>query len=373
MGTIESDVCFRQGTMGSLTASFAKLKGKRVVVTGDTGFKGSWLSLWLHMAGAEVFGYSLPPENNQSHFSQLELGRLIKHEDGDVRDADHLTRFMQQSRPEIVFHLAAQALVRRSYADPKTTYDTNIGGAINLMEAVKQTDAIRALVFVTSDKCYKNIEVSRGYRETDELGGRDPYSASKAAAELVFSSFFESFLAKREYFGAATVRAGNVIGGGDWAEDRIIPDCIRSLSNSQPIVLRFPNATRPWQHVLEPLSGYIQMADYLLDSPAEFNGAWNFGPAESDRYSVLDVANKAIEVWGSGEIKIDKVSPKMHEAGLLHLNCDKANSQMNWSPMWNFEQTLTNTVSWYRQVHDGKRIQELSESQINEYMGTKND
>lgn len=354
--------------MGSLIEAFANLKGKRVVITGDTGFKGSWLSLWLHLAGAEVFGYALPPENNHSHFSQLELGRLIKHEDGDVRDADHLTRFMQQSRPEIVFHLAAQALVRRSYADPKTTYDTNIGGAINLMEAVKKTDSVRALVFVTSDKCYKNIEVSRGYRETDELGGRDPYSASKAAAELVFSSHFESFLANRESFGAATVRAGNVIGGGDWAEDRIIPDCIRSLSNSLPIVLRFPNATRPWQHVLEPLSGYIQMADFLLRSPAKFNGAWNFGPAESDQYSVLDVAKKTVGVWGSGEIKVDQAPPQMHEAGLLHLNCEKANSEMNWFPKWNFEQTLTNTVSWYRRAHDGSQIRELSESQIKKYM-----
>ena len=359
--------------MGSLTQAFANLKGKRVVITGDTGFKGSWLSLWLHLAGAEVYGYALPPENSQSHFSQLELEKIIHHEHGDVRDADHLTRFIKQSRPEIVFHLAAQALVRRSYIDPKTTYDTNIGGAINLLEAVHQTDSIRALVFVTSDKCYKNIEVSRGYRETDELGGRDPYSASKAAAELVFSSFFESFLAKRENFGAATVRAGNVIGGGDWAEDRIIPDCIRALSNNRPIVLRFPNATRPWQHVLEPLSGYIQTADFLLSSPAKYNGAWNFGPAESDKYSVLDVAKKAIDVWGAGEIKVDQTQTQMHEAGLLHLNCEKANSQMNWFPKWNFDQTLTNTVSWYRQAHDGRHIRELSESQIKEYMGMKND
>ncbi len=354
--------------MGSLSEAFTNLKGKRVVITGDTGFKGSWLSLWLHLAGAEVFGYALPPENTQSHFSQLELQKVIRHEDGDVRDAEHLSRFMQESRPEIVFHLAAQALVRRSYADPKTTYDTNIGGAVNLMEAVKQTESIRALVFVTSDKCYKNLEVSHGYRETDELGGRDPYSASKAAAELVFSSFFESFLSKRANFGAATVRAGNVIGGGDWADDRIIPDCIRALAKNKPVVLRFPNATRPWQHVLEPLSGYIQIADFLLGSPEKFNGAWNFGPAESDRYSVLDVAKKAVAVWGSGDINIDQAPPQMHEAGLLHLNCDKANSKMNWFPRWNFEQTLTNTVSWYRQAHDGTKIRALSESQIRKYM-----
>ena len=354
--------------MGSLSQAFVNLKGKKVVVTGDTGFKGSWLSLWLHLAGAEVFGYALPPEGKQSHFSQLQLEKVIRHEDGDVRDSNHLINFMQQVQPEIVFHLAAQALVRRSYDDPKTTYDTNIGGAVNLMEAVNATASVRSLVFVTSDKCYKNIEVSRGYRETDELGGHDPYSASKAAAELVFSSYFNSFLAKRKNFGAATVRAGNVIGGGDWAEDRIIPDCIRSLSANKPITLRFPNATRPWQHVLEPLSGYIQLADFLLHSAQEFNGAWNFGPTESDNFSVFDVANRAVKVWGSGEIRVNQTTPQMHEAGLLHLNCEKANSKMSWFPKWSFDQTITNTVSWYRQAHDGSRIRELSESQIATYM-----
>lgn len=356
--------------MGSLSQALANFKGKRVVVTGDTGFKGSWLSLWLHLAGAEVFGYALPPEGTQSHFSQLQLQKIITHQDGDIRDASELARFMQNSKPEFVFHLAAQALVRRSYVDPKTTYDTNVGGAINLMEAVNKTSSIKSLVFVTSDKCYKNIEVTRGYRETDELGGRDPYSASKAAAELVFASYFDSFLAKREKFGAATVRAGNVIGGGDWADDRIIPDCVRALSINQPIVLRFPNATRPWQHVLEPLSGYIQLADHLWQTPNEFNGAWNFGPAESDKNSVRDVANKAIEVWGSGQLKIDQETPQLHEAGLLHLNCEKANSKMGWFPQWGFNQTMTNTVSWYRQAHNGCAVRELSESQIKQYMET---
>ena len=236
------------------------------------------------------------------------------------------------------------------------------------MEAVKLTDSIRSLIFVTSDKCYKNREVRDGYRETDELGGRDPYSASKAAAELVFSSFFDSFLSSRENFGAATVRAGNVIGGGDWAQDRIIPDCIRSLSVNQPIVLRYPNATRPWQHVLEPLSGYVQLAHYLGESPKSFNGAWNFGPDESDAYSVNDVAKQAVKIWGSGEIKIDTPTTQMHEAGLLHLNCDKAKQQMSWRPRWDFSQTMTNTVSWYRDVNNGNSVREITESQINEYM-----
>ena len=354
--------------MGSLLEAVASFKGKRIVVTGDTGFKGSWLSLWLHLAGAEVFGYALPAESEQSHFEQLGLKKLIQHQDGDVRDSESLSHFIKSSKPEIVFHLAAQALVRRSYADPKTTYDTNIGGAVNLMEAVKITDSIRSLIFVTSDKCYKNREVRDGYRETDELGGRDPYSASKAAAELVFSSFFDSFLSSRENFGAATVRAGNVIGGGDWAQDRIIPDCIRSLSTNQPIVLRYPNATRPWQHVLEPLSGYVQLAHYLGESPKSFNGAWNFGPDESDAYSVNDVAKQAVKIWGSGEIKIDTPVTQMHEAGLLHLNCDKAKQQMSWRPRWDFLQTMTNTVSWYRDVNNGNSVREITESQINEYM-----
>ena len=357
--------------MGSLVESVAGLKGKRILVTGDTGFKGSWLSLWLHLAGAEVFGYALAPESEQSHFNQLGLTELIKHQDGDIRDSVSLNRFFCDSQPEIVFHLAAQALVRRSYLDPKMTYDTNIGGAVNLMDAVKITDSIRSLIFVTSDKCYKNKEVRNGYRETDELGGRDPYSASKAAAELVFSSSFDSFLSKRENFGAATVRAGNVIGGGDWAEDRIIPDCIRALSASKPITLRYPNATRPWQHVLEPLSGYIQLAHFLIESPALFNGAWNFGPNESDAHSVHDVAKQAVNIWGSGEIEIVSDKTQMHEAGLLHLNCDKARKEMNWHPRWDFMQTMSNTVSWYRDVNKGESVREISQSQITKYMENK--
>ena len=354
--------------MGSLLEAVESFKGKRIVVTGDTGFKGSWLSLWLHLAGAEVFGYALPAESEQSHFNQLNLNSLITHQDGDIRDSENLKSFMQAAKPEIVFHLAAQALVRRSYADPKTTYDTNIGGAVNLMESVKNTDSIKSLIFVTSDKCYKNREIRIGYRETDELGGRDPYSASKAAAELIFSSFFDSFLSNRENFGAATVRAGNVIGGGDWAQDRIIPDCIRSLTSHKPIVLRYPNATRPWQHVLEPLSGYLQLAHYLLTSPKSFNGAWNFGPDESDAYSVNDVAKQTIEIWGSGEIKIDAPVTQVHEAGLLHLNCDKAKSEMKWRPRWDFLQTMSNTVSWYRDVNAGKSVREISEYQITNYL-----
>ena len=354
--------------MGSLKQAIENLKGKSVVVTGDTGFKGSWLSLWLHLAGAKVSGFALPAENSQTHFSQLGLEKIIRHQDGDVRDAAALKKFINESEPEIVFHLAAQALVRRSYADPKTTYDTNIGGAINLMEAVRSTPSIRSLIFVTSDKCYKNKEVTHGYRETDELGGRDPYSASKAAAELVFSSFFESFLADRANFGAATVRAGNVIGGGDWAQDRIVPDCIRALKTSQPIVLRYPDATRPWQHVLEPLSGYIQLADFLLKEPSRFNGAWNFGPAESDKFSVLDVAKSAVTIWGSGEVKVDQATPKVHEAGLLHLNCEKAQTQMNWSPQWDFEETMFQTVSWYLKTFNKASVRETSESQLAKYM-----
>jgi len=354
--------------MGTLNQAITNLEGKRVVVTGDTGFKGSWLSLWLHLAGAKVHGFALPPEGDKNLFTALQLDKTISHQDGDVRDPQHLTNFMQAAKPEIVFHMAAQSLVRRSYLDPKTTYDTNIGGAVNLMEAVHNTPSVRSLVFVTSDKCYKNLEITRGYRETDELGGHDPYSASKAAAELVFSSYFGSILAKRKDFGAASVRAGNVVGGGDWAEDRIVPDCIRALAKDRPIVLRFPNATRPWQHVLEPLSGYIQTADFLLQSPNDFNGAWNFGPDESDKNSVHDVAQRAVQIWGNGEIKVEKTDPQMHEAGLLHLNCEKAHSKMGWSPRWNFEQTMTQTISWYRKVHDGASVRETTERQIREYM-----
>ena len=344
-------------------------EGKRVLVTGDTGFKGSWLAYWLNYLGADVFGYSLPPEHSYDHYALLDLGRTISHRDGDIRDLPLLRAYMKDARPEIVFHLAAQPLVRRSYADPKTTFDTNIGGSVNIMEAVRDAPSVRALVMITSDKCYKNKEWCWGYRENDELGGKDPYSASKAAAELVFSGYQHSFFAGRENFGAATVRAGNVIGGGDWSEDRIVPDCIRALRRGEPIRLRNPGATRPWQHVLEPLSGYLLAARSLYEDPERFGGSsWNFGPASTGMQSVRDVAEEIIAVWGSGEILVTKKASDPPEAGLLHLSIDKARSELGWSPRWDFRTTVEKTAGWYKAVHAGKKAEAMTRQQITEYM-----
>ena len=352
--------------MEALVAALTQFNGKRVLVTGDTGFKGSWLSLWLHDLGAEVFGFALPPEGPVSHFDQLGLGSLIDHTDGDVRDLDAVRKAFLRARPDIVIHLAAQPIVRRSYRDPKETFDTNVAGGVNVLEAVRESTSIRSLVFATSDKCYRNRETHVGYVETDELGGHDPYSASKAAAELVFSSYNDSFFVHREGFNAASARAGNVIGGGDWAEARIIPDCIRALANNEEIVIRSPRATRPWQHVLEPLSGYLVLAAALLDKP-DTTGSWNFGPAEDSIHTVLDVVERSIKHWGAGSVRVEGADAKIHEAGLLNLNCSKAHSQLGWGPRWGFEATLEHTIGWYREQHAGTPAIELTRRQINDY------
>jgi CDP-glucose 4,6-dehydratase len=301
-----------------------------------------------------------------SHFDQLELRSLIDHTDGDVRDLDAVRKAFLRARPDIVIHLAAQPIVRRSYRDPKETFDTNVAGGVNVLEAVRESTSIRSLVFATSDKCYRNRETHVGYVETDELGGHDPYSASKAAAELVFSSYNDSFFVHREGFNAASARAGNVIGGGDWAEARIIPDCIRALANDEEIVIRSPRATRPWQHVLEPLSGYLVLAAALLDKP-DTTGSWNFGPAEDSIHTVLDVVERSIKHWGTGSVRVEEADAKMHEAGLLNLNCSKAHSQLGWRPRWGFEATLEQTIGWYREQHAGTPAIELTRRQINDY------
>ena len=277
-------------------------KGKTVLLTGATGFKGSWMALWLYEMGANVINYSLAPLNNEDHFNLLKLETKITHIEADILDADHLSAVFNMHKPEIVFHLAAQALVRFSYVNPKLTFDTNVSGSVNVLEAVRSCRSVRSLVYVTSDKAYKNKEWTWGYRENDELGGHDPYSASKAAAEIVFSSYNDSFFSKNAHIGVGTVRAGNVIGGGDWAEDRIIPDCIRSLRANEPIVIRNPHATRPWQHVLEPLSGYLLLAMRLYQDPDSYSGAWNFGPNINSIKTVKELSEKVIAVFGKGQI-----------------------------------------------------------------------
>lgn len=348
--------------------NFSMFKGKRILVTGHTGFKGSWLSLWLHQLGAQVAGYALPPEREDDHFNLLGLENLVEHVVGDIRDFESVKKVFDQFQPEILFHLAAQPLVRYSYAEPKLTFDTNVAGSVNILEAARKCETLKALVYVTSDKCYRNNEWIWGYRENDELGGHDPYSASKAAAELVFSSYQDSFFQARQDFGAATVRAGNVIGGGDWALDRIVPDAVRALKADAPILLRNPNSTRPWQHVLEPLSGYLMVAEKMLVEPKRFSGAWNFGPRGESIRTVRDLAESVTANWGSGKIQIAQDANAPHEAGLLHLNCDKAHQLLGWHPQWNFDRTIKETVRWYREVTAGVSALEVSQSQIKSYM-----
>lgn len=346
-------------------------KGKRVFVTGDTGFKGSWLVRWLLLMGAEVTGYALPPERVEDHFSRLELHQCIHHIDGDIRDFDSLLASVQQAEPEFFFHLAAQPIVRTSYEQPKYTFDTNIGGSVNVLEVLRQNDSIKSLVYVTSDKCYRNNEWVWGYRENDALGGKDPYSASKAAAELVFQAYYDSFFAQKTSCGVASVRAGNVIGGGDWAADRIVPDCIRALKARAPIVLRNPGATRPWQYVLEPLSGYLLLGAQLYEAPQKFSGSWNFGPASGPGYTVGELAARLHAGWGGNNPPMQLGPMGPHEAGLLSLNCDKAYRELNWRPRWNFDKTLEYTVAWYRGVHEGLAEETLTVQQIREYMECK--
>ncbi len=356
-----------------MTARLAVFRGARVFVTGDTGFKGSWLSLWLHLLGADVTGYALPPSEGQRHFKLLRLDKKIHHINGDIRDLSALKKEMVRFRPTFMFHLAAQSLVRRSYDDPKTTFDTNIGGSMNVLEAARATSSLRSLVYVTSDKCYKNKEWVWGYRENDELGGGDPYSVSKAAAELVFSSYRDSFFVKRPRFGMASVRAGNVIGGGDGSPDRIVPDCVRALQTNRPIVLRYPQATRPWQHVLDPLYGYLLLATRLFAAPNDFSGSWNFGPREESSRSVKNLTETIVRFWGGGQIRVAPIKSHLHEASFLYLNCEKAHKQLGWFPQWDFERSVRETVSWFRQDSDKRDVFTLSKGQIENYLEEKGD
>jgi CDP-glucose 4,6-dehydratase len=344
--------------------------GKRVLLTGDTGFKGSWLALWLNELGAEVLGLALPPHTAEDHFCVAGLKNLIRHMNVDIRNAAEISAVFAEFRPEFVFHLAAQPLVRLSYDEPKVTFDTNVGGSVNVLEAVRNTPSIRALVYITSDKCYKNKEWIWGYRENDELGGHDPYSASKAAAEIVFSSYLDSFFRDRAGFGAGSVRAGNVIGGGDWAVDRIVPDCIRALRQRRAILVRNPKATRPWQHVLDPLYGYLLVAARLYDD-RRYSGAWNFGPETGAIRSVGDLVGRVIDAWGSGTLETPPQNKAPHEARLLHLNCDKAHQALDWHPLWPFDRSVQEAVFWYKEWSSGGSALELSRRQISKYMNER--
>ena len=339
-------------------------KHKKVFITGHTGFKGSWLAFLLSEMGAEVCGYALASNGPRTHFEMLKLGSKIRHIEGDIRDVSRLNSEMCRFQPEFVFHLAAQSLVRPSYDNPAATFSTNVMGSVNLLDSVRSCDSVRSLVFVTSDKCYENVEWIWGYRETDQLGGRDPYSASKAAAEIVFSSYARSFFNHRTSLGAATTRAGNVIGGGDWAVDRIVPDCIRAIEADEPILLRNPSSTRPWQHVLEPLAGYLLLAARLYEEPRLWSGSWNFGPSTNEVCTVEKVAAVIISYFGKGSIEIEEDLVQLHEAHLLQLNCDKAHQLLGWYPRWNVDQTLEATAKWYKTVINGGSAEHITRAQI---------
>ncbi len=342
-------------------------KNKKVLVIGDTGFKGSWLSYWLSLMEADVYGYSLPPADKVSHYSLLSLDKIVKHENGDIRDLEYLLKVFNEIKPQIVFHLAAQALVSKSYINPKDTLETNIMGSVNVLEAVKKSNTVRSLIYITSDKCYKNKEWIWGYRENDELGGHDPYSASKASAEIIFSSYRNSFFNDNREIGLASVRAGNVIGGGDWSVDRIVPDCVKFLKNNETIILRNPNAIRPWQHVLEPLSGYLMLAEELYKD-SSFSGSWNFGPNTESVKTVEEVANLIIEIYGSGNIKYIEKSNTYHESNLLQLNCDKAKSLLKWYPNWSFNETIKRTIIWYKDYYKGLEPKKLIDQNIKDFI-----
>jgi len=334
---------------------------KRVLLTGHTGFKGSWLALWLSELGAHVTGVGLAPDTSPNLFEQLQLEqRLHRHHLADIRDAKGLAAIADSAQPEIVLHLAAQPLVRRSYRDPLGTWATNVQGSLNLLEALKPLQHPCAVVMVTTDKVYANKEWDYGYRETDRLGGHDPYSASKAAAELAIASWRKSFCGpashQSPHLAIASARAGNVIGGGDWAEDRVVPDAMRALAEGEPIPVRNPVATRPWQHVLEPLGGYLRLAEALATSqgqgePQRYAGAFNFGPLLEANRPVRELIEAALHHWpGQWQDLSNLEAP--HEAGRLHLQIDKAYHQMAWQPQWRFHTTVQRTVEWYRHVHE---------------------
>jgi len=321
-------------------------RGRRVFVTGHTGFKGSWLTLWLKALGAEVAGFALPAPTSPSLFRIARVAEGIAHTEGDVRDARALHAALVNFQPEVVLHLAAQPLVRASYADPVGTYATNVMGVVHLLEAVRCAGTVRAVVNVTTDKCYENREWLWGYREDEAMGGHDPYSSSKGCAELVTAAWRRSFL--HGSVALATARAGNVIGGGDWAADRLVPDMLKAFEHGAPVTIRNPHATRPWQHVLEPLAGYLMLAERLLTDGQAFAEGWNFGPADDDAKPVGWIVERLTALWGDGARWRLDGSAHPHEAHLLKLDCSKARQRLNWTPRWPLDQALQRIVRWHQ-------------------------
>lgn len=344
---------------------------KRVLITGHTGFKGSWLSIFLKELGATVIGYSLDPITDRDNFVLCDLNNKLIDIRGDIKDLVKLEKVFQEYQPQIVFHLAAQPLVRLSYSEPINTYETNVMGTLNVLECINRTESTRIGIMITTDKCYENQEQIWGYRETDRMGGYDPYSSSKACAEILIDSYRNSYFNLAKYSShekaIASVRAGNVIGGGDWSKDRIIPDCIRAIEENKPIGIRNPQAIRPWQHVLEPLSGYILLSENLYTNPLEFSGGWNFGPEYSSFKNVWDVANLVIDTYGSGILEDLSDGESLHEANLLTLDITKVRNYLKWYPKMNIEDTVAYTVDWYKN-YKSENVYDICVNQIQEYI-----
>ncbi|MEJ7925887.1 CDP-glucose 4,6-dehydratase [Sphingobium sp. AN641] len=350
-----------------MTAKDAGWAGRRVFITGHTGFKGSWLALWLSDLGAQVTGYSLAAPTDPSLFEQARVREVVQHIEGDVRDGAALAVAMAQARPEVVFHLAAQPLVRYSYDAPVETYETNVMGTVHLLEACRRTPDVRAIVCITTDKCYENREWVWPYRENDPMGGHDPYSSSKGAAELVIASYRRSYFSGGGDAALASVRAGNVIGGGDWALDRLVPDIVRALEAGRRPLIRAPGSVRPWQHVLEALGGYILIAERMMDGDPEMASAWNFGPADDDSKPVGWIVERMLEAWGASGWDRPEQGEQPHEARILKLDCSKARSVLGWRPSLPLEQALEKVVEWHRAVARGEDARAVSLAQLRDY------
>jgi CDP-glucose 4,6-dehydratase len=343
-----------------------RFEKSRVLITGDTGFKGSWLSIWLKLLGADVYGYALPPRTERDNYVTCGLENIIHHQDGDIRDHDALLDYFNFVRPDFAFHLAAQPLVIESFHNPHYTFETNLMGTVNFFEAVRKTDSIKSAVNVTSDKCYSNSEWVWGYRECDPMGGKDPYSASKSGSEIITLSYLNSFFTEMGTTSIASARAGNVIGGGDWADNRIFPDFFRALEAGEVLELRNPDSTRPWQHVLEPLSGYLSLAMNLSDHGKGYGGGWNFGPIGDASKSVRELVEEMIISLGKGQFTAPQAKKRFHEAGLLNLDISKAMHELNWIPALDFGDTVRMAVEGFS-IDDCDDVHLKRIAQIHEY------
>lgn len=346
-------------------------KGRRVLITGHTGFKGSWICLYLNKLGADVYGYALEPPTKPSLFEEAKIKKTVTSHTGDIRDYNKLLSVVQETKPEIIFHMAAQALVMESYKNPAETYAVNVMGTVHLLEAIRNTPGVKAVVNVTTDKCYENRELQRAFKENEPMGGYDPYSNSKGCSELVTSSYRNSFFNPKDYkkhgVALSSARAGNVIGGGDWANDRLIPDFIRAISKGEKVKIRSPYAIRPWQHVLEPLTGYLTLAAKLFSDGPKYAEAWNFGPDDRDAQNVEWIIKTICKLWGKGASYEVDASPQHHEASYLKLDCTKAKAELDWAPRYDIKTTLNNIVDWNKAYLSDENIRTFTEKQIEDY------